>query len=146
MIPPFDTDGNLPPGLHWATWDEIAERFGVTARRDELLAGLRRALDALRDAGCGVAYVDGCFVTANLRPEDFDGCWEPAGVDLRRLDPTLYDFEPSRRANKWKYGGELFPADFVADAAGVKFFDTFQLDRETGDAMGMIAIRLEDAR
>lgn len=84
MIPPFDTNGNLPPGLHWATWEEIVERFGGTERRNELLAGLGRVLDALRDAGCGVAYVDGSFVTAKLRPGDFDGCWEPDGVDLHR--------------------------------------------------------------
>lgn len=145
MIPPFDDNGKLPPGLHWATWDEIVERFGGTERREELLAGLRRALDALRDAGCRVAYVDGSFVTAKLRPGDFDGCWEPDGVDLRRLDPTLYDFAPGRRAQKRKYGGELFTANFIADAAGVKFFDNFQRDRETGNPKGMVAVSLEDA-
>jgi len=28
MIPPFDERGHLPPGIHPATLDEIAERFG----------------------------------------------------------------------------------------------------------------------
>jgi hypothetical protein len=144
MIPPFDPDGDLPPGLHWASWDEIAERFGGTERRVALLDGLRRALVALKAAGCRTAYIDGSFVTTKEDPRDFDGCWEPDGVDLRRLDPTLYDFAVGRRAQKRKYGGELFPANFIANAAGFKFFDLFQTESSTGKPKGMVAINLED--
>ncbi len=95
---PFTPDGNLPPGVHSATWAEVVARFGGTVRRIELLAGLRLALVALREAGCGLAYVDGRFVSDVPEPNDFDGCWEPEGVDLRKLDPTLYDFPHGRRA------------------------------------------------
>jgi hypothetical protein len=28
MIPPFNENGYLPPGIHLASLDEIAERFG----------------------------------------------------------------------------------------------------------------------
>ena len=28
MIPPFDERGNLPPGIHQATLDDIEARFG----------------------------------------------------------------------------------------------------------------------
>lgn len=143
MIPPFDSEGNLPIGVHVATWDEIVRRYGWNDRRRELLAGLREALDNLRSAGCPRAYVDGSFVTSESKPRDFDGCWEPAGVDLLRLDPTLYDFANERRAQKRKYGGELFPASFIADAAGFSFFDLFQLVRGTDGRKGIIAIDLE---
>jgi uncharacterized protein DUF6932 len=73
-IPPFTDSGNLPEGIHDATWDEIVEGFGTNERRRELLEGLQRALDSLRAAGCRRAYVDGSFVTANEEPNDFDAC------------------------------------------------------------------------
>ena len=142
MIPPFDVAGNLLPGVHEATWDEIVERFGGTEKRGYLLDGLYRALLALRDAGCRRAYIDGSFVTAKSEPRDFDGCWEPDGVDLRRLDPILFDFEPGRRAQKRKYGGELVPPPFTADAAGFTFLQFFQMETETKRPKGIVAIDL----
>src|SRR5215210_5775645 len=103
MLPALDpTTGNLPPGIHEATWGEIATAFGTTARRRQLLAGLRSALLSLRQAGCRRAYVDGSFVTAKPEPDDFDGCWEAAGVDPGQLDPVLLDFTNVRQAQKAK--------------------------------------------
>jgi hypothetical protein len=142
VIPPFTPDGYLPPGLHGATWQEIADRFGGTEARERLLEGLRQALTALRDAGCRTVYVDGSFVTAKSTPGDFDGCWEPDGVDLGRLDPTLYDFDAGRRAQKRKYGGELFPASFPADSAGSVMLELFQRDRDANVRKGIIVIDL----
>lgn len=118
MIPPFDKGGNLPPGIHEADWDELETRFSDSARRVELLAGLREALAALREAGCRTVYIDGSFVTAKEEPGDFDACWEPEGVNLKALDPVLYDFSKARRAQKERYGGEFFPADAPADPTG----------------------------
>ena len=113
MIPDFDpTIGNLPPGLHVASWAEISCRFGHTDHRRKLLEGLHRALLALKAAGCQRAYVDGSFVTTKQHPGVFDGCWEVDGVDvdqLERLAPTLLEFADRRRAQKAAYGGESFP-------------------------------------
>ena len=89
MIPEFEPGGNLPPGLHWATWRELHDRFGTTRWRRRLLVGLRVALENLQSAGCLTAYVDGSFVSSKSEPGDFDACWEEAGVDLDRLDPVL---------------------------------------------------------
>src|SRR6266508_4338534 len=99
-VPPFSDSGSLPEGVHDATWDEIVERFGTTERRRELLEGLRRALESLRDAGCRRAYLDGSFVTAKEEPGDFDACWEAAGVDAGLLDPVLLQFANARAAQK----------------------------------------------
>lgn len=141
MIPPFDpATGNLPAGVHEATWEEFVARYGSTAHRLGLLAGLKAALDGLRAAGCRQAYVDGSFVTAKEQPGDFDGCWEVAGVDLARLDPVLLTFAQRRAAQKRKYGGELFPADGAADAAGTNFLRFFQRDKDTGQPKGIIAL------
>lgn len=142
-IPAFDADtGNLPPGVHVATWDEIVACFGWNADRSRLVDGLRRALQALESAGCQRAYVDGSFVTEKDIPGDFDGCWEVAGVDPAALDPVLLDFTNGRAAQKARFGGEFFIADRAAIPSGTRFIDFFQEDKSTGEAKGIIAIDL----
>ena len=143
MIPPFDAAGNLPPGVHSATWDELVARFGTTPRRLSLLGGLKEALDVLRAAGCRRAYVDGSFVTSKPEPADFDGCWETDGVDPARLDPVLLTFDRQRRAQKERFGGELFFADAAAEPAGTTFVDFFQRDR-AGQPKGIVALNLAE--
>jgi hypothetical protein len=142
MIPPFDPDGNLPPGIHWATWEEIATRFGWTARRRALLDGLRRALDELGAAGCRTVYVNGSFVTRKRDPGDFDACWDATGVAVSRLPATLMVYDVARRGMRATYGGELFVADDVADLYGNSFLDYFQIDKNTDRPKGNIAIEL----
>jgi hypothetical protein len=142
MIPPFEpSTGLLPSGIHDATWEELVARFGWTPRRLTLLAGLKAALNALRLAGCRRAYIDGSFVTAKEEPGDFDGCWETDGVDPALLDPVLVTFDPHRRVQKAKYGGELFFADAPADPTGTTFIDFFQRDR-SGHRKGIVALDL----
>jgi hypothetical protein len=145
VIPPLEPgSGNLPPGVHEATWGELVARYGSTPHRLALLAGLKAALDALRAAGCRRAYIDGSFVTAKEVPADFDACWEVDGVDLTRLDPVLLAFARRRAAQKRTYGGELFPADWPADAHGTNFLRFFQRDRASGRPKGIVAIDLGD--
>jgi hypothetical protein len=141
-IPSFRADGNLPPGVHDATWTEMTTRFGQTPWRSQLLNGLLAALHSLRAAGCKRAYVDGSFVTDKAIPGDFDGCWEAAGVDPNRLDPALLDFSNARAAQKARFGGELFPATSAAVPVGTAFLDFFQRDKNTGSQKGIIAINL----
>lgn len=144
IIPPFEEGGNLPPGIHDARWDDIVARFGSTAWRRELLAGLRDGLENLRDAGCRRAYIDGSFITAKETPGDFDGCWETAGVDAGLLDPVLLVFANARAAQKERFGGELFLAEAIAAPDGTRFLDYFQRDKLTGEPKGIVAINLEE--
>jgi hypothetical protein len=144
VIPDLDAAGNLSAGIHDATWNELETRYGTTAHRRQLLDGLRRALESLRDAGCRRVYVNGSFVTVKDQPGDFDACWEAANVDPRLLDPTLLDFSERRRAQKTKFGGELFPAEVPADPAGTRFLDYFQQDKTTGARKGIVALDLKD--
>ncbi len=143
MIPPFDALGRLPPGIHFATWEELCERFSGSTWRDRLLAGLREALISLKRAGCTIVYVDGSFVTAKPNPGDFDCCWDEQNVDADELDPVLLDFSNRRAKQKEKFGGELFPACSPADSRGSTFVEFFQIDKVTGDPKGIIAIELE---
>lgn len=105
MIPAFSAEtGNLPPGEHPATWEEIVERFGYTPWRSKLLDGLKAALESLRAAGCKKVYLDGSFVTAKERPGDFDACWVGKGVNGDLLDEELLVFDGGRATQKTKYG------------------------------------------
>ena len=142
MTPEFEHVGNLPPGVHWATWNELYDRFGTTGWRRQLLGGLRVALEELRNAGCLTAYVDGSFVSSKSEPGDFDACWEEAGVDLDRLDPVLLTFDDGRAAQKAKYKGELFPASAVAGLGEGVFLSFFQTDKDTGARKGIVALDL----
>ena len=88
MIPAFDKRGYLPPGKPYkATWQEFIERFGTSEHRLHLISGLERALLNLKQAGCGLVYVDGSFVTNKNLPGDWDGCWELEGVNINLIDP-----------------------------------------------------------
>jgi len=141
LIPEFNAHGLLPEGIHSATWDEVRERFGGNERRRQLLAGLVAALLLLRAAGCRRVYINGSFVTAKEVPGDFDGCWEAQGVDPAALDPVLLDFRHPRTAQKAKFGGEMFIANSSAAPDG-RFLEFFQIDKNTGDAKGIVAIDL----
>jgi hypothetical protein len=93
MIPEFDERGNLPPGIHHSTWNEIVTRYATSVRRRELLDGLLDALRSLKGAGCATAYLDGSLVTSKNHPGDFDACWESSGVILDRSRPRASDLQ-----------------------------------------------------
>ena len=141
MIPAFDTaTGYLPPGVHSALWAEVAPRFSMNSHRDRLVTGLYAALTNLAGAGCRSVLLDGSFVSERALPQDFDGAWEPRGVDPGKLDPVLLDFSNARVAMKTKYGGELFPASAAA-APGVLYRSFFLKDRN-GLSKGIVEIDL----
>jgi hypothetical protein len=83
----------------------------------------------------------GSLVTSKNYPGDFDACWESDGVILSRLDPELLDFSHDRAAQKARYGGEFFPADWPADGDGTTYLDFFQRDR-LKQQKGIIALDL----
>jgi hypothetical protein len=145
MIPEFNRDGMLPPGIHWAAWQEIQSRFGFSARRQQLLHGLRRSLEALNEAGCCNMYLDGSFVTAKREPGDYDACWDVDGVNVEVLDPVFLDFSNRRAAQKSKYLGEFFPAQMPEGASGKAFLEFFQTDKETGRSKGIVGLNLQEA-
>ncbi len=131
----------LPPGIHEATLRDIENKFATNAKRKLLYAGLSKGCQALKTAGCNHVYLDGSYVTEKTLPGDFDVCWDPTGVDVAKLDPTLLDFNNRRRNQKLKYGGEFFPSSASADGSRA-FIHFFQIDRETGKEKGIIKIQL----
>jgi len=85
--------------------------------------------------------LNGSFVSEKPNPADFDACWEPTGVDDKKLDPELLDFSDGRRRQRLKYGGEFFPSSAKADGFRT-FVEFFQTDKYTGREKGIIRIRL----
>jgi len=145
MIPAFDTDGNLPQGVHETTWDLFTDRFGRTPHRQRLVRGLEAGLAILGLAGCRRVYVDGSFVTSKLVPNDYDAAWEPGGVDLlllKSMEPVFFEFANFRAAQKAKFFGEYFPSSAKADRSGCTFWEFFQIDKNTGNPKGIIALNL----
>jgi hypothetical protein len=135
----------LPPGVHWALIGEVKERFGWTDRRLELFHGIVRVLTVLQAAGCPRLYLGGSFVTDKEWPNDFDGCWDPSGVQASKLDPVLLDFNNGRRAQKLKYGGEMFPTSFLTET-NATFLNFFQIDKHSGQPKGIIGVELAGSK
>jgi hypothetical protein len=141
VIPPFDQQGNLPPGEHHCTWDELENRYATTNHRIFLLNGLYAALENLNVAGCRTVWINGSFISDKPQPNDYDACWDSDQVDPDLLDPTLLNFAHPRNAMKRKYRGELFIADLPATPHGETFLEFFQKDRN-GHNKGILRLDL----
>ena len=71
MLPDFNEHGYLPPGLHRATLEEIAVRFGKQSElRRVQIESLRWLVDLARRAGIERLIINGSFVTDALEPND----------------------------------------------------------------------------
>ncbi len=145
MIPEFIESGNLPSGIHTATWQEIVERFGGNSHRRRLLSGLKTALQSLKNANCQRVYVDGSFVTEKEVPNDFDCCWDEEEVNGDLLDPVLLIFDEGRAAQKAKFLGEFFPAHSLG-TIDKTFIDFFQQDKNSGEPKGIVSIDLQSEK
>lgn len=73
MIPHCNDDGYLPPGIHRATLEEIAVRFGQESElRQAQMESLRWLVDLAQRAGVQRIVVNGSFATDKLEPNDVD--------------------------------------------------------------------------
>lgn len=143
MIPDFDSSGNLPEGIHFATMDQLIERFGYNPKRAWLIDGLKLLIASLEYANCSLIYIDGSFVTSKEIPGDYDLCWSLVGVAENNIDKSLINFTPAGRARmKEKYRGDIFPAELPEGGSGKLFVDFFQSDKNTGEKKGIVAIEL----
>ena len=133
VLPAFDANGNLPPGVYRVSMQEIRARFAWNATRRRLLDGLTRAVASLAAAGVRRVWIDGSFVTAKEEPNDIDGCWEPGPeVAADRLDPVFLDTTPPRKAMRREYGVDFLIAGtrlFDMAARGMTVESFFQFDR-----------------
>jgi hypothetical protein len=73
MIPDFNDFGYLPPGVHLASIDEIAARFGQESEiRQAQMDSVRWLVDMAKKAGLLRLIINGSFVTDVFEPNDVD--------------------------------------------------------------------------
>jgi len=73
MIPDFQEDGYLPPGVHLTQLDKLLERFGrETEIRRVQGESIRWLVDLARQAGVDRVIINGSFTTAKAEPNDVD--------------------------------------------------------------------------
>ena len=74
VLPELSDEGELPPGVHSAGWQEFERRFcGSSPRRKWLSIRLRRLIDLAGTSGkLRRVFVWGSFVTAKPAPKDVD--------------------------------------------------------------------------
>ena len=73
MIPEFNEIGYLPAGVHPATLDEIAARFGQESElRRAQMDSVRWLVETARKAGVQRLVINGSFVTDVFEPNDAD--------------------------------------------------------------------------
>jgi hypothetical protein len=83
VIPPFDSDGLLPPGDYELSFDELRESTLVrgagkqkndstwdAAWREQLVGGLERLVRQLWQVGIREIFADGSFVEDKDHPND----------------------------------------------------------------------------
>ena len=139
-IPAVQPNGELPPGEHQASLDEVEARYGVsTDCRKLLMRGLRKAASNFELSGVSTLWINGSFITDKEEPNDIDGCWEytPA-VDTKKLDRV---FLGTRKEMQNKYGLDFFIANIVEAGSGLPFPKFFQVNRD-GDPKGIIVVKL----
>ncbi len=73
-IPDFDSNGDLPEGLHQASMDEVVARFGtITPHRQNITATLLEIHQLVKATGKLDRFIIyGSYVTAKLNPNDID--------------------------------------------------------------------------
>lgn len=140
-IPALNKRGELPPGEHEATMEEVEMRFGVSnGQRKKLMRGLKAACENFWIARVNAIWIDGSFITDKYAPNDIDGCWEyNPDVVVRLLDPVFLSH--SRRDMKAKYGLDFFSNILTEGATGLPFPAFFQRNRD-GEAKGIIKIKI----
>jgi hypothetical protein len=131
LIPDFNEQGYLPPGLHSATLDEIAERFGWESelRRVEM-ESLRWLVDLARRAGVLRVVVKGSFVADAYEPNDVD-CALLIGPDYPR-DPAA--------DSELQQGLPFIQAEFLAQEAFDHYLNIVYGTDRRGVPKGLIEV------
>jgi hypothetical protein len=74
VLPELSDEGELPPGVHVADWEELQARFGGSSSRRIWLSSRLRALVELAATSGKLrrVFIWGSFVTAKPAPKDLD--------------------------------------------------------------------------
>lgn len=143
MLPPFTARGDLPEGIHGASWPEIETRFGSAGLRPNLLGRLRHLYElAARTGKVKRFLVFGSFVSNEPAPRDIDIALVMAS-DFRleaapRESQTLFSHADAEA----RFGASVFwvREGMLPDELMQEFLDTWQTKRD-GTRRGILEIR-----
>lgn len=146
MVPDFNDEGVLPEGEYDMSIGEFKAKFVYNNVRAAIFVGLLALIEDLRAIRCTTIYVDGSFVTDKDEPGDVDVCWEDTDdIDWDLLDAEyqiLFDMEPPRDWQQYKYSADVFPANLPEGGSGKLFKDFFKTNKETDNPKGIIKINI----
>lgn len=144
MLPPFNSAGDLPTGIHAADWNDIEQRFGENPEvRVRAYAKLRHLHELADRSGALVRFmVFGSFVSATMAPRDIDVVLVMAAgfrlEDAPRESRTLFSHADAEA----RYGASVFwvregmlPEKLMRD-----FLETWQTKRD-GTKRGIVEIK-----
>jgi len=145
LLAAFNSEGDLPAGVHAVGWAEFQERFGIqTPRRVWLLSRLRALIELAQTTGAlRRCFIWGSFVTTKPAPRDLD-------VLLIMAD----DFEVDRVASpareifdatvaKLRFESDVFWArSSIGEEVLQLWLETYQESREFRKR-GIVELRLQ---
>jgi len=147
VIPPFNQDGLLPPGIYRGSLAEARGRFGAFQGSDQRPRLWARLVEYVREAAMSGAVemvlVDGSFVTAKPDPNDIDLVIVlPASHDFSAdLPAAQYDVLAQKRVRK-RFGFDILVVKNGSDSLehAVAFFQ--QVRQRPGVKKGLLEIIL----
>lgn len=144
MIPSADTDGDLPPGIHEAPWNEFQNRFCIFSRSDRRLRICQNIGLLIQEARSSQivesVIFGGSFVTQKSEPNDFDCIVVlKREVDYGALAPSQLWVAETKQASR-RYNGDVFVAraNHILLAALRSFLET----NRNGKNVGLVEVRL----
>jgi hypothetical protein len=141
-LPEFAADGNLPVGCHLCSWEELVDRFGAGARRQDLLLELRTFIDVARNCGFAAVAVGGSFASQKDAPGDLDMLFvHQRNLDKSSLSVSCAQLLVNDTAFQTRTGhnAQNCPDEPETVASMVNLLG---FDFKTGKERGMIMVRL----
>lgn len=140
MLVDLKKSGLLPAGIHYATWEELNEKFGFNEHRQQLLVSLKKGLQLLQKYGCNEVCIDGSFVTNKPFPNDVDVCYDNTHMNWTKFikdHPEFNDVKNGSKIQKEKYQSEFYAYNAFEDS----ILHFFQFDRNN-NPKGIVKIIL----
>jgi hypothetical protein len=132
VLPEFNSEGDLPSGVHVTAWKEFHLRFGLATPRRVWLFGRLRALVELATSTGKLRriFVWGSFVTIKPAPRDLDILLiMDEDFEVERIAPSAREIFDSTRA-KLRFESDVFWARAsIGEEVLQTWLETYQTSR-----------------
>lgn len=148
-IPDWNEYGLLPEGVHDCGIDEVADRLGFNAHRQQLIEGLRGVIGWMeRMPPAESLIIDGSFVTDKDLPGDIDAVAMISNLTERNQRQWVRNWQPERVQLKQQYGVDLFPTVIGRGNNFASYFQYIRPDEalDRGAPLGVLKGILRMAR